>query len=85
MDAVLAVQGLRVPRRREGPAGLTTREVDVLRLLDRGLSSRQVAAELVITPKTARNHTEHIYGKIGASSRAGACLFALRHGLIDGS
>ena len=82
VDAVLAAAGHRPPRRREGPAGLTAREVDVLRLLAGGLSSRQIAAELVITPKTARNHTEHIYLKIGTSSRAGASLFAMRHGLL---
>jgi len=82
VDAVLTAAGHRAPRRREGPAGLTTREVDVLRLLARGLSSRQIATDLVITPKTARNHIEHIYSKIGTSSRAGASLFAVRHGLL---
>jgi HD-GYP domain-containing protein (c-di-GMP phosphodiesterase class II) len=82
VDAVLTAAGHRAPRRREGPAGLTAREVDVLRLLARGLSSRQIATDLVITPKTARNHIEHIYSKIGASSRAGASLFAVRHGLL---
>lgn len=82
VDAVLATAGHRVPRRREGPAGLTAREVEVLRLLARGLSSRQIAAELVITTKTARNHTEHIFAKIGTSSRAAACLFAMRNGLL---
>jgi DNA-binding NarL/FixJ family response regulator len=46
------------------------------------LSSKQIAAELVITPKTARNHTEHIYAKIGASNRAAAGLFAMRNGLL---
>jgi DNA-binding CsgD family transcriptional regulator len=46
------------------------------------MSSRQIADRLVITPKTARNHIEHIYVKIEASSRATASLFALRHGLL---
>jgi HD-GYP domain-containing protein (c-di-GMP phosphodiesterase class II) len=82
VEAVLGTAGHRVARRREGPAGLTAREVDVLRLVSRGLSSKEVAARLVISPKTARNHIEHIYGKIGASNRAGASLFAMRHGLI---
>jgi HD-GYP domain-containing protein (c-di-GMP phosphodiesterase class II) len=80
--AVLAAAGHPVGRRREWPAGLTTREVDVLRLVARGLSSKQVAAELVITPKTARNHIEHIYTKIDASSRVAASLFATEHGLL---
>jgi HD-GYP domain-containing protein (c-di-GMP phosphodiesterase class II)/DNA-binding CsgD family transcriptional regulator len=80
--AVLAAAGHSVGRRREWPAGLTTREVDVLRLVARGLSSKQIATELVITPKTARNHIEHIYTKIDASSRVAASLFATEHGLL---
>jgi HD-GYP domain-containing protein (c-di-GMP phosphodiesterase class II) len=82
VEAVLAAAGHRVPRRREGPARLTAREIDVLRLLARGMSSRQIAAQLVISPKTARNHIEHIYAKIGASNRASASLFAMNQGLL---
>ncbi|MFN2519365.1 MAG: HD domain-containing phosphohydrolase [Jatrophihabitantaceae bacterium] len=82
VDAVLAAAGHRLPRRSEGPSGLTAREIDVLRLLARGLSSKEVAAQLVLAPKTVRNHTEHIYTKIGTSSRAAASLFAVQHGLI---
>ncbi len=82
VEVVLAAAGHRTPRRREGPAGLTEREVDVLQLLARGLSSKQIAARLVIAPKTARNHTEHIYAKIGTSNRASASLFAMQHGLL---
>jgi len=81
-EAVLGAAGHRVPRRREGPAGLTQREVEVLRLLARGLSNREVAERLVISPKTVANHVEHIYGKIGCSNRAAAGLFAMRHGLL---
>ncbi len=80
--AVLSVAGHRVPRRREGPAGLTPREVEVLRLLAQGLSNKEIAARLVISPKTAGNHIEHIYAKIDASSRATASLFAMQHGLL---
>jgi DNA-binding CsgD family transcriptional regulator len=83
VEAVLAAAGHRVPRRREGLAGLTAREVDVLRLVARGLSSKEIAARLVISPKTARNHIEHIYVKIGAASRATASLFAMQHGLLS--
>jgi HD-GYP domain-containing protein (c-di-GMP phosphodiesterase class II) len=82
VEAVLAAAGHRVTSRREEPAGLTAREVDVLRLLARGLSSKEIAACLVISPKTARNHIEHIYVKIGASSRVTASLFAVQHGLL---
>jgi HD-GYP domain-containing protein (c-di-GMP phosphodiesterase class II) len=81
-DAVLRAIGHRVPRRREGPAGLTAREVEVLKLLAQGLSNKDIAARLVISPKTAGNHVEHIYAKIDASSRAQAGLFAMQHGLL---
>jgi HD-GYP domain-containing protein (c-di-GMP phosphodiesterase class II) len=82
VGAVLVAAGHRVGRRREGPSGLTAREIDVLRLLARGLSSKDIAAQLVISPKTARNHIEHIYSKIGASSRVTASLFAVQQGLL---
>jgi HD-GYP domain-containing protein (c-di-GMP phosphodiesterase class II) len=81
-DAVLAATGHRTQRRPEGPAGLTHREVDVLILLARGLSNKQISRQLVITPKTVGNHVEHIYAKIGASTRAAASLYAVRHGLL---
>jgi HD-GYP domain-containing protein (c-di-GMP phosphodiesterase class II) len=82
VGAVLVAAGHRVGRRREGPSGLTPREIDVLRLVARGLSSKDIAAQLVISPKTARNHIEHIYSKIGASSRVTASLFAVQQGLL---
>jgi DNA-binding NarL/FixJ family response regulator len=82
VDAVVSATGHARPRRREGPAGLTPREVEVLRLLALGLSNREIGARLVITPKTAGNHIEHIYSKIGASSRVGASLFAMQNGLL---
>ena len=79
---MLATAGHRVARRQDGPAGLTVREVEVLKLLALGLSNKQIAARLVIAPKTAGNHIEHIYSKIGATSRAGAALFAMQQGLL---
>lgn len=82
VDAVLRAAGHRVRRAREWPSGLTAREVEVLRLLARGMSHAEVAEQLVISRKTARNHAEHIYAKIGASNRAMASLFATRHGLM---
>ena len=82
VEAVLGAAGHRVSRRREGPAGLTAREVEVLMLLARGLSNKEIGKRLVISPKTAGNHIEHIYSKIGASTRARASLFAMQYGLL---
>ena len=82
VEAVLGAAGHRIARRRAGPAGLTQREVEVLRLLARGLSNKALAGRLVISPKTVANHVEHIYAKIGASNRAQASLFAMQHGLL---
>jgi HD-GYP domain-containing protein (c-di-GMP phosphodiesterase class II) len=82
VEAVLGAAGHRVLRRREGPAGLTAREVEVLRLLARGLSNKEIAEQLVISPKTVGSHIEHIYTKIDASTRATASLFAMQHGLL---
>jgi len=82
-EAVLEAAGHPVRRRREWPAGLTTREVEVLRLLARGMSNKQIAGRLVIARKTVDNHVEHIYAKTGASNRARAGMFAVRHGLMS--
>jgi HD-GYP domain-containing protein (c-di-GMP phosphodiesterase class II) len=81
--AVLRATGQRVATRREWPAGLTSREVEVLRLVARGLTAREVAVRLDIAPKTAANHVEHIYAKIGANNRATASVFAVKHGLMN--
>jgi HD-GYP domain-containing protein (c-di-GMP phosphodiesterase class II) len=81
VNAVLAAAGQRAPARREWPAGLTAREVEVLALVARGHTNREVAQVLVMSPKTVSNHVEHIYRKIDVTSRAGATLFATRHGL----
>jgi HD-GYP domain-containing protein (c-di-GMP phosphodiesterase class II) len=66
------------------PAGLTDREVEVLRLVARGLSNRQIAEQLVISRRTAEHHVQHVYGKIGSSTRAAAALFAMEHDLLRG-
>ena len=79
---MLAAAGHRASKRREWPAGLTSREVDILRLLARGMSNKQIADALVISPKTANTHFEHIYAKLGVSNRALASLFAAKHGLV---
>ena len=84
-QAVLAAAGHRArPARREWPAGLTDREVDVLRLVARGLSNREMAARLTISKETVNNHVRHIYDKIDVSTRAAATLFAMRHDLLGG-
>jgi len=82
VDAVLEATGSPGARHVEWPAGLTAREVGVLRLIASGASAKIVASQLSIAPKTARNHIEHIYTKIGASNRTGAALFALNQGLV---
>ena len=82
VEAVLIAAGHRVRRRKEGVAGLTGREVEVLRLLAQGLSTKEIGERLVMSPKTASNHIEHIYTKIDASNRATASLFAVQHGLL---
>ena len=70
VDAVLAAAGQRRRKRQTGPSGLTAREVQVLVLIARGASNKQVAAVLGIAPRTAGTHIERIYSKIGASTRA---------------
>ncbi len=85
VDGVLAAAGHKRRKRRTGLAGLTPREVEVLALIARGASNRQVARALNITPRTAGTHIERIYTKIGASTRSVATLFAVQHGLLDSS
>jgi HD-GYP domain-containing protein (c-di-GMP phosphodiesterase class II) len=82
VEAVLGAAGHETRQRRDGPAGLTAREIDVLRLLARGLSTKQIAERLSVSPKTAGNHIEHIYSKINATNRVAASLFAVEHGLL---
>jgi HD-GYP domain-containing protein (c-di-GMP phosphodiesterase class II) len=82
VDAVLEAAGHRVPRRKAWPAGLTTREVEVLRLVAQGRSNRGIADGLCISEKTVRNHVEHIYTKLAVSNRTGASLFAVEHGIV---
>ncbi|HYA53756.1 MAG TPA: HD domain-containing phosphohydrolase [Streptosporangiaceae bacterium] len=85
VEAVLTAAGQPVARRRpRAAAGLTPREVEILRQLVRGLSIRQIARELSIAPKTVDGHIQRIYSKTGVSTRAGAALFALSHDLVPG-
>ena len=81
VEAVLAAAGHRAPRRAPYSAGLTPREVEVLRLVARGRSNRQIATELFIAEKTARNHVERVYTKLGVNNRTQATLAAIDRGL----
>ncbi len=84
VEAVLVAAGQRGrPPYVARPAGLTEREVDVLRLIARGRTNRQVAATLGISPKTVGHHVEHIYTKAGVTTRAGATLFAMEQDLLS--
>jgi len=82
--AVLVAAGHGEPRTRtvkraKLPGGLTRREADVLRLAARGLTTQQIADRLYISTKTADHHIQHIYRKIGVSTRAAAALWATQH------
>ena len=81
VEAVLAAAGHRASRRMPWPAGLTNREVEVLRLIAQGRSNREIAAELYIAEKTAGNHVESVYTKLGVNNRTQASLAAIDRGL----
>jgi HD-GYP domain-containing protein (c-di-GMP phosphodiesterase class II) len=81
VEAVLAAAG-HTPTRRMWPAGLSDREVEVLRLLARGQPNKAIARTLSVTPKTVEHHVQHIYDKLGVATRAGATLFAAQHDLV---
>jgi HD-GYP domain-containing protein (c-di-GMP phosphodiesterase class II)/DNA-binding CsgD family transcriptional regulator len=83
-EAVLAEAGHLVTAPRPArPAGLSDREVEVLVLIARGHSNAQLAESLFISRRTAEHHAQHIYAKIGVSTRAGAAMFAVQHGLVE--
>ena len=87
-SAVLAAAGHgdpapSAPRRPKHPGGLSSREVDVLDLAARGLTTREIADRLFISPKTADHHIQHIYNKIGVSTRAAAALWAMQNAVVS--
>jgi len=63
------------------PAGLTAREVEVLRLLADGLTDLQIAKKLVLSPRTVHAHISSIYSKLGVTSRSAATRYAIEHHL----
>jgi HD-GYP domain-containing protein (c-di-GMP phosphodiesterase class II) len=81
VSAVLEAAGLPAPQV-ERPAGLTEREAEVIRLVARGLQTKQIARALDISIKTADRHIQNAYRKISVSTRAAATLFAMEHGLV---
>lgn len=81
VTAVLEAAGHRSPSI-DRPARLTDRELEVVRLLARGRQTKQVARSLQISIKTADYHIQNAYRKMGVSTRAGATLFAMQHGLV---
>jgi len=70
------------PRQVQRPGGLSAREVEVLHLAARGLTTREIADRLYISPKTADHHIQHVYTKTGVSTRAAAALWAMEHGIV---
>lgn len=84
VGAVLEAEGVR-QRRTSLPNGLTEREVEVLCLLARGMTNRQIADELVVSPRTVQHHVSHVFDKVGRRTRAGAAVFAMEHGLVAGA
>jgi HD-GYP domain-containing protein (c-di-GMP phosphodiesterase class II) len=74
--------GAHTVTRPQHPGGLSGREVEVLRLAARGLTTKQIAGRLDISTKTADHHIQHIYNKIGVSTRAAAALWATQHAVV---
>jgi len=69
--------------RSQNPGGLSSREVDVLRLASRGFTTQEIADRLFISPKTADHHIQHIYNKIAVSTRAAAALWAMQNAIVQ--
>ena len=85
-DAVLTAAGHNESpgrsRRPQHPGGLTRREIEVLGLAAKGLTTQAIADRLYISPKTADHHIQHAYTKIGVSTRAAAALWAMQHEVV---
>jgi HD-GYP domain-containing protein (c-di-GMP phosphodiesterase class II) len=82
VEAVLGAAGHKVHARAPRPGALSDREVEVIRLLARGLTNKEIASALNISTKTAGNHVQHVFEKAGVTTRAAAAMFAMHHGLV---
>jgi HD-GYP domain-containing protein (c-di-GMP phosphodiesterase class II) len=81
VDAVLAAAGIEKPPAKT--QGLSGRELEVLRLVARGKSNREIGTLLGISARTVQNHVANLYDKVGVYSRAGATLYAVERGLLS--
>lgn len=79
----LARSALAAAARHGGPDGLTARETQVLGLVAEGVTTREISERLFISAKTADNHIQHIYTKLGVTNRAAATRWAMEHGLVE--
>jgi HD-GYP domain-containing protein (c-di-GMP phosphodiesterase class II)/DNA-binding CsgD family transcriptional regulator len=82
-----AVRAVLAGTERAGPApappgGLTAREIEVVRLVARGLTNKEIGSALQISPKTAGHHVQHVFEKLGVRTRAAATLIAMQRGLV---
>jgi HD-GYP domain-containing protein (c-di-GMP phosphodiesterase class II) len=82
VDCVLAAAGQAPSPEPRAPGGLTPREIEVVVQLARGSTNKEIAGELSISARTVQHHLEHVYAKIGVTTRAAAALFAVRHGIV---
>jgi HD-GYP domain-containing protein (c-di-GMP phosphodiesterase class II) len=83
VNAVLRAAGHQTRRAPALVDGLTAREAEVLALLVRGMSNKEIASSLSVSKRTVGTHIEHIYSKIGVTARGAAAMYAMRHGLVD--
>jgi DNA-binding NarL/FixJ family response regulator len=86
LDPVIArrlMSSLRAAPRHDLTEELTARELEVLRLVGAGRANKEIAAELLISERTARTHMSNILAKLGLSSRTQAALWAVREGLVE--
>jgi DNA-binding NarL/FixJ family response regulator len=84
LSPAAAARLVREVRTPENPETLTDRENDVLKLIARGMSNKEIARELGIGEKTVKTHVSNILGKMGVLSRTQAALQAVRMGLVPG-